>query len=339
MVNPAVQFDYRAYSQTCSDVARLVESDSDLFLIQKDLEELVLIMKGETSDALVQRYGELRTQLEQQTRPAGCKLMMASGTPKRRITDICTSFVESLADLNSAPQHNGHGNGLSKAELLKINQSAVESYLKCGVKADVDEFLDTFIRPLGETILESSIVRDYILMDVVLTTANFLNNLGGATDQIIPDLDVIARINGVDEICQQVRALLMAALTFRDAQVNGIHTGTIQQACTYIDRHYGDANLSLPEVAGQAHLSPSHFCTVFSQQTGQSFKEYLTDVRIQRARELLRTTALKSFEIADQIGYGDPHYFSYVFRKHTGVSPSAFRSGTRSTMSRPELQE
>ena len=78
-------------------------------------------------------------------------------------------------------------------------------------------------------------------------------------------------------------------------------------------------------MAGQAHLSPSHFCTVFSQETGQTFKEYLTEIRIQRARELLRSTALKSFEIADQIGYSDPHYFSYVFRKHTGQSPTEFR--------------
>jgi two-component system response regulator YesN len=67
---------------------------------------------------------------------------------------------------------------------------------------------------------------------------------------------------------------------------------------------------------------------VFSQETGRTFKEYLTEVRIAKARELLRNTALKSFEIADQIGYSDPHYFSYVFRKHTGVSPTEFRLQT-----------
>ena len=176
-------------------------------------------------------------------------------------------------------------------------------------------------------------------MHVVLTTASFLNNLGGNIDQIIPDLDVIARISGIDEIRQQVRAILLAALAFRDIQVNSQHTSVIQQARTYIDSHFDDSSLSLPEVANHANFSPSHFCTVFSQETGQSFKEYLTEIRIQRAQELLRTTALKSFEIADQIGYGDPHYFSYVFRKHTGVSPTAFRSQTRSNMNRTEPQE
>ena len=83
--------------------------------------------------------------------------------------------------------------------------------------------------------------------------------------------------------------------------------------------------ISLTEVAAQAHLSPSHFSTVFSQETGQTFKDYLTEIRIRTAKDLLRTTTLKSFEIADQVGYSDPHYFSYVFRKHIGLSPKEFR--------------
>lgn len=338
-IDPAAQFDYQAYSRTCSNVARVVESNSDVFLIQKDLEELVLILKGEDGDAVVRRYAELRAQIDQQAGLPCCKLVIRSGTPKRRITDICASFVEALASLQGTSYLNGQRNGVSKAELLKINRSAVDNFLKCGVKADVDDFFDTFIRPLGETILESAIVRNYILMHVVLTTATFLHNLGGDIDQIIPDLDAIARVSGIDEIRQQVRAILLAALTFRDLQVNGQHTSVIHQARTYIDTHFDDSSLSLPEVASHANFSPSHFCTVFSQETGQSFKEYLTEIRIQRAQELLRTTALKSFEIADQIGYGDPHYFSYVFRKHTGVSPTTFRSQTRTPMTRAEPQE
>jgi two-component system response regulator YesN len=103
----------------------------------------------------------------------------------------------------------------------------------------------------------------------------------------------------------------------------------LQQVHDYIDQHYVDADLSLNEVAGQVNLSPSHFSTVFSQETGQTFKEYLTEVRIKRAKELLRSSTLRSFEISYQIGYSDPHYFSYVFRKHTGLSPKEYRLQTR----------
>ena len=64
---------------------------------------------------------------------------------------------------------------------------------------------------------------------------------------------------------------------------------------------------------------------VFSQETGCTFKEYLTEIRIRRAKELLRTTPLRSADIAYEVGYNDPHYFSYVFRKNTGLTPSEFR--------------
>lgn len=321
--DPSIPFDYHHYARTCNALSRLVEHDPKVLLIKKDLEEIVLILKGESDKALVVQHARLRGLIEQQASRMGCQLTLSSGTPKRRLTDICASFVEALASFQNTTPHNG--NGVAKAELLKINKSAVESYLKCGVKEDLDEFFDTFIWPLGETVLQSAIVRHYILMDVVLTTAQFVSELGGNSDQVIPDLDLIEDIRIIEQIRRQVQAILLAALTFRDGQVSSQNAAMIQQARAYIDSHYADTNLSLTQVAGQANLSPSYFCTVFSQEIGKTFKEYLTEIRVQRARELLRTTALKSFEIAEQIGYSDAHYFSYVFRKNVGQSPTEYR--------------
>lgn len=323
--DPAATFDYRRYAATCHAISRLVECDPDVLLINKDLEEIVLIMKGETGEALVAKQVALRTAIAQQSSQTGCQLAVGVGASKSRITDICASFVEALGSLRSALHANGNGNGVARAELLKINRSAVENYLKCGVKEDVDEFFDTFIRPLGEAVLESAIVRHYLFMDVALTTARFLGAMGGDSNQIIPDFDLIEDIRSIDQIRRQMQAILLAALFFRDHQVASQYAPMIQRACAYIDSHYTDASLSLAEVAGQVNLSPSHFCTVFSHETGKTFKEYLTEIRIQRAREMLRTTPLKSFEIAEMIGYSDPHYFSFVFRKHTGLSPTGFR--------------
>ena len=96
----------------------------------------------------------------------------------------------------------------------------------------------------------------------------------------------------------------------------------------YIEYHYTDHELSLNVVAAQANLSASHFSVVFSQETGHTFKEHLTEARINKAKELLRMTKMRSADIAYQVGYNDPHYFSSVFKKHTGISPSEFRSQT-----------
>jgi two-component system response regulator YesN len=327
----AAQFDYRDYEQVRQVVSGLVDRNPDVFLIKKDLEELVLIMKGGAPDALLMQRDALLNSIRQRAHTTKCTLAIGCGLPKKRITDICPSFMEALIDVQAAANRgNGHvgsggANGVGKAELLKVNKSAVDSYLKCGVKEDFDDFFDTFIRPLGESALKSYIIKNYVVMDVVLTTAKFLNELGGNIDHVIPDLSFIEDLQTIDQIRDQVQAILVSALVFRDNQTMHQYAGMIQQARDYIDRHYADSNISLTEVAAQAHLSPSHFSTVFSQETGQTFKDYLTEIRIRTAKELLRTTTLKSFEIADQIGYSDPHYFSYVFRKHTGLSPKEFR--------------
>lgn len=99
----------------------------------------------------------------------------------------------------------------------------------------------------------------------------------------------------------------------------------MHQVKAYIDANFTNPDLMLGEVAAEANLSPSYFSAVFSQEFGESYKDYITRLRIERAKELLLTTNLKCSEIAYQSGYNDPHYFSHVFRKNIGLPPQQFR--------------
>jgi two-component system response regulator YesN len=101
--------------------------------------------------------------------------------------------------------------------------------------------------------------------------------------------------------------------------------GVIEKSREYIADHYSDGSISLNSVAEHVGMSPNHFSTIFSQETGETFIDRLTSVRLERAKELLRTTAAKASEIACMVGYNDPHYFSYVFKKNVGSSPSDYR--------------
>ena len=101
--------------------------------------------------------------------------------------------------------------------------------------------------------------------------------------------------------------------------------GVLRKARAYIDEKYGDSNLTLHDVAAHVALSNNHFCTVFSQEMGVTFTEYLTGVRMQRARELLADTSMRTADVAYAVGYNDPHYFSYLFKKNTGLSPREYR--------------
>jgi two-component system response regulator YesN len=258
------------------------------------------------------------------------------GEPRERITDIGQSFIEALTDVETIArgQRGEPAPEVTASDWLKVDRSALEEYLKCGVQAEIDEFFDHFILPLG-TMCQSSIVRNYIMLDIVFTTARLIHAWGGEPERVLPELNqleaVLLQVASIDDIKAYAQPILQRALVFRDDQASAQHTGIIHQAKDFIDHHYMDANISLQTVASRVGHSPSHFCTLFGEATGRTFKAYMTELRIKRAKELLRTTSLRTADISDQVGYNDPHYFSLVFRKCTGLSPKEFRMQAQRT--------
>ncbi|MPM94812.1 HTH-type transcriptional activator Btr [bioreactor metagenome] len=85
--------------------------------------------------------------------------------------------------------------------------------------------------------------------------------------------------------------------------------------------------LSLNRVAQQINISPNYLSAVFSQEMGCTLTEYLTEKRMEKARELLRSTTKRSGEIAFEVGYKDAHYFSFLFKKSQGCTPRDYRAG------------
>jgi two-component system response regulator YesN len=329
--DPTAAFDIPEFQRVQEIVSNLTDRNPDVFLLRKDVEELVLIAKGSTPEYLRDDIDFLVEQMERQVRATKCKLIVGIGAATNRIADIGQSFIEALSVLQMA---NGEAHaidsGKETAELLKVDKAALQDYLKCGVKEDFDDFFDAFLAPLGETAFKSSIIKNYVLLDIVFAAARFIQELGGNVEDVLPGLEPIettlANIMTMAQLQEWARQLLGDTLTFRDTQANGFHAGIIQQAKEYIDRHYMDPDISLHAVAAQVGHSPCHFSTVFGEETGQTFKAYLTELRIKRAKELMRTTTMRSSEISEQVGYNDPHYFSLVFRKSTGVSPKEFRA-------------
>ena len=106
---------------------------------------------------------------------------------------------------------------------------------------------------------------------------------------------------------------------------SSVNSSVINEAKLYMSQHFTEPNLMLQDVAKAVGMSNSRFSTVFSQQGGQTFTEYLSFLRLNRAKELLRTTDSKSSQIAYDAGYNDSHYFSYIFKKNTGLTPSEYR--------------
>ena len=104
------------------------------------------------------------------------------------------------------------------------------------------------------------------------------------------------------------------------------YSHVISKAEKYVAENFCDPNISLISVAKYVGLSSAHFSTVFSQTLGRSFINYLTAMRIERAKELMSTTNMKLSAIAMEIGYNEPNYFSHVFRKLEGITPKEYRN-------------
>lgn len=330
----AEPLNYYEHEQVEQIISSLVGNNPDVFLTKAGMEELILIIKGDSLEYLEQEGRFLKeligAEVENKTR---CSVRIGVGSPQDRVGQIHQSFAAALTnlppDIAKKLEPLDVNSEADKAGLLNLDKSALENFLRYGTKEEFDNFFEAYIRLLGETALQSYLVKNYIFVDLFLIVAKFAHQLGGNVDQIIPEINnvetLLLNIKTLDQLREAVRQVFASALTFRDSQVHHQRAALVHQAKAYIDSHYADPDLSLNEVAAQVNLSPSHFSTVFSHETGETFKEYLTRIRMDRAKTLLRTTGLKSFEVAYQSGYNDPHYFSHIFRKNTGFSPQQFR--------------
>lgn len=106
----------------------------------------------------------------------------------------------------------------------------------------------------------------------------------------------------------------------------------VENAKKYIEEHYSDSTLSVETLCGYLGVSAAYFSTIFKKEAGTSFVAYLTKIRLEHAIELLNHTDEKSYSIAEKVGYAEPNYFSYVFKKRFGMSPTKYREEKRKGM-------
>ena len=327
------QFDLAKHQQIQHKVTNLINMHPGAFLTQKSVEELLLIMTGDDPEQL-KHDGLFLARLikEDIEQDIGCQATFGVGSIQQRITNIHLSFVDALALVNNPSRNSAHDHDPQENDLLeklKLDQSAIDLYLRTGLIGEFDAFFQTHLQSISEAASLSTLIKHYLFIDFVLTAAQFISDLGGDGIEILPVMKDIEKylvnLKTSDQIREALRNLSLDVLVFRNSQVQSEKIRLIFQARDYIDSHFSNPELLLEEVAASVNLSPSHFSMVFGRETGESFKNYLTRIRIERAKELLCTTNLKCSEIAYQSGYNDPHYFSYVFKKNVGTPPQEFR--------------
>lgn len=220
---------------------------------------------------------------------------------------------------------------LDKTDYTGVDRKLIQDFLKLGSAGEEGMFIDEYLAAVGENNYRSLLLRQYMTIDIFFCVQEFLKGLSVCADEIPPELGDIKYIPKIvvseEQTVSYLKELFAFAISERD-QVSGNRYGSlIDTAKQYLAEHFESNDVSLNTVAAQVGVSSSYFSSIFKQETGQSFVEYLTKLRIDKACELLRCTTLRTAEIGERVGYNDPHYFSATFKKVTGVSPKDYKNG------------
>lgn len=272
---------------------------------------------------------------------------LAIGTPTQRLSalPVCFEEVSRLwayryvtprqhvltADTVSLLTGTGGEKCLDRLDADRADPAILDGAMGSISAQEVPRFVEEYVRGVEEA-LSSRAFCQYLMLSARFAAVRFAAGLGVSQQEALAPLtclDMVGQSVTAADLRSYLSAILLRVLELRDREAGGQCRGPLRQALTYIDSHFTDGPLSLNQVARAVNISPNYLSAVFSQEMGETFTEYVTGRRMELARELLRTTDKRSGEVAAAVGYRDPHYFSFLFKKTQGCTPRDYRSGAR----------
>ncbi|RIX60199.1 response regulator [Paenibacillus nanensis] len=168
-----------------------------------------------------------------------------------------------------------------------------------------------------------------LILQLVLGVSQLLMELGVQSPELeAMEADLWEQLlehETLGEMKLQVEAYLNSVMCRIREKRTGKMANIVERIRGVIEQRYADGNLTVADIGKAVYLSPTYVSLLFKQETGQTVGEYLTQVRVEKAKELLRDPQYKFYDICNAIGYTDPSYFTKLFKKATGVTPSAYR--------------
>ena len=329
----------RAYGE----IREYVDDQDDIQMYEQLGEVLAFLLLSKSRDQIESLQESLLNKIKQICEKNQDMLYFVGvGNPKNHIREIWYSYEQASSvfshrfmETNSCVyyfnQEREDEIDLSGMDVGKLDRRVLKNFLSTGDKNELDSFLNEYFQSLGEANLKSTFFRQYIVTDVYFTVVSLLEDMYASKEQAVEICgtmkDGAKSLGNLDETREYVRNLLTGVIDARERMARQKYGHMIQEAKEYILANYNDEEMSLNKVAAYVNVSPNHFSTVFRQEAGVNFIEYLTEVRLEHAKEMLRSTSRKTSEIGYEVGYKDPHYFSSLFKKVEGMTPKEYRGG------------
>lgn len=272
----------------------------------------------------------------------GVDWYVAIGTPTARLSGLPRCYAQAnhvLAYRHLMPRQHvltaemvRHGEdvsgGYDAADAGMVDPMLLRGFLLKGLDSEVEDFVSEFFGNLGGA-LGSMIFRHYLIVSARVNAIAAIHDMDCSREELIGRLPAAEIDMSAQELQRYFAEVLHAAIAVRDENSQLQNSDLVDSALRYIDQYYSDENISLNAVAKAINISTNYLSAVFSQRMGISFVEYLTQKRMARAKQLLRQSGKRTGEIAVEVGYKDPRYFSFVFKKTQGCTPREYRAGER----------
>ena len=330
----------------CEKIETKVDEIPYAYYFQRGIDGWVFLLTAESKEQMEERQKNLCGCLaEIMKNERKVEYFGGIGKPVERIRNLGQSFrdAERIFAERFTRQSNQFLSGFEKMDVYKDDEfqikdlgdvgksrEMIEKFLNNGTKEELEEFMDTYFIRMKEDKLQSTLMRQYIIMDIYIVIMSFCEKIDAVNHDYQQETEklksTIQNMNSVSEIRSYITYMLNQAIELRDSISKKRYADIIKAAEKMISEHYMSEEISLNSVADSVGMSPSYFSSVFSKESGKTFVEFLTETRMEKAKELLMCSALKTSEIGYEVGYKDPHYFSYIFKKTQGCSPKDYRA-------------
>ncbi|OEG62962.1 MAG: hypothetical protein BHK79_10810 [Halanaerobium sp. MDAL1] len=210
---------------------------------------------------------------------------------------------------------------------LIMDRIDLEAVLKRGSKEDILETVNKIIEELKAVDLNKEKLF-VVLNNLILESFKIIKDLDYQAEDLMEIIDKerienlnYEQIKEIEIILKEFLLRLHDLISFTPGEKNA---EIISEMKAYIAENYQDG-ITLSELARKFNLSTGHLSNLFHEESGESFSDYLNMIRLNKAKELLKTTDDKIYQIADQLGFNDAYYFSSWFKKLVGASPTTYR--------------
>jgi len=193
---------------------------------------------------------------------------------------------------------------------------------------------------LEETLKKSKADKQYIfnfyyllLIEIDMIKAQLSSTINKHDNQemfaSIDYFNEIIKCKSLSELSNILRVSIQR--TIEEVQKHNLNKmgSLIKKVVDYIKENYHSGEISLSDISEKFFVSPSYLSRLFKKETGKNLSDFINEYRIEKAKQLLITTDLKTYEVADRVGIPDPHYFSRLFKRYTGYSPSEYKEGAK----------